>query len=572
MELGAAPRVRPHFVVYVAIALLAFSGLTYELADPDEGRYAEIPREMIERGDFVTPTLNYAPYFEKPPLLYWLTAASLMAFGEHEWAVRLVPTLFAFLGLLIVYRLALQSVGQEAARWAPAVLFTSLLYFVMARLLLTDMIFSVFLAGALLAWWQWDRSAGAARTRPLLAGLFLGLAILSKGPVAVVLFGGSLALYVLLARRPFWQSLGSFFVATAAGCLVALPWFLAVQAANPYFNHYFFVIQHFNRFSGNNFNEHQKPVWFFLPIAIMGMGLWATLWPWALARVPASWRQSTPEQRQPWLFLAAWSFFPLFFFSLSSCKLIPYILPSMWPLAALSAYGAQRLLSREKMARGIHATTGAVGVLLLAVLVWGIRKLLEQDPSLSSTPVTSSSYVILTVMWLLAAAAIVAAPRLRSPEWRWSAFSLSVVIALGGLIPVYGDLKTGMHLAGIIPETLRAEGPGAACTLAQYRGYSQSLGFYTHKRVVLIDYVGEVNLGLREPEAAIWYRKGEASIDELAQRGPLALVVRTKRDDKLAAAHHLTLYRQNADWALLLNPSASKLLNVAQPGGAPNAQ
>ncbi|MEN6549306.1 MAG: phospholipid carrier-dependent glycosyltransferase [Armatimonadia bacterium] len=563
MQLQGQTQLKPHFIACAAVILLAFTGLNYQLADPDEGRYSEIPREMIERGDWITPTLNYAPYFEKPPLAYWLTAASLTVFGEHEWAVRLIPALFALLGLLVVYRLSRQTVGAGAARWAPVLLFTSPLYFVMARLPLTDTVFAVCLAATMAAWWEWERSEGRSRWLGLATGVLLGLAILSKGPVAVVLFVGSVGIYMLAARRLTWQRVGGGVYAVLIGCAVATPWFLAVQAYNPGFANYFFIVQNFNRFSGQNFSEHAKPVWYFLPMAVLGMGVWAALWPGVIWRVPGAWRRSVPEQRQGWLYLAAWAAFPLFFFSLSSCKLVTYILPIEWSLAALSAYGIDKLLGKTEVTRAVRWGAVAVAVALLGVLAYGIPKLASRDPHLSSTPVTTTAFAIVIGTWLAAAIGLSMAPRLRLPQWRWGMFSVAATLVWAGLIPVFGDLSGGMHLAGILPKTLHADGPGRACTLAQYREYDQSLTFYTHMRVVLIDKVDEIKLGLQEPDAAVWFRNGEASIDDLSGRGPLALVVKARKAEELAAAHHLMLYRKNSDRALLLNSAAMKLLAVS---------
>ena len=563
IQLQGQPQLKPHFLACAAVVLLAFTGLNYHLANPDEGRYAEIPREMIERGDWITPTLNYTPYFEKPPLAYWLTAVSLKLFGEHEWAIRLIPALAALLGMLIAYRLSRRTVGPAAARWAPLLLFTSPLYFAMARIPLTDTVFAVCLAAAMAAWWEWERSEGQSRWLGPATGVLVGLAILTKGPVAVVLFVGSVGLYLLATRRLTWRRVGGGAFAVLVGCAVAAPWFLAAQHYNPGFANYFFIVQNFDRFSGENFSEHVKPVWYFLPMAVLGMGMWAAMWPWAIARIPAAWRNSQPDQRQAWLYLASWAVFPVFFFSLSSCKLVTYILPIQWSLAALSAYGIDKLLSKPEVTPGVRRVMVAVAIFALAVLAWGVPELASRDPHLSSSPVTTISFGIVIATWLAAAVALVAAPRLRLPQWRWATLVVAGTLVWAGLVPSYGDLVKGMHLSGILPTTLHADGPGRACTLAEYREYDQSLSFYTHMRVVLIDKVDEIKLGLKEPDAAEWFRTGEASIDELSARGPLALVVKAKAAEEVAAAHHLALYRKNADRALLLNQAAVEALAVS---------
>ena len=130
-------------------ALFFFRLGSYPLSNPDEGRYAEIPREMVASGDYVTPRLNGVVYFEKPPLVYWTTAVCLKLFGPSEWSMRATPALFALAGVLLTYAAARRLHGREAGLLAAAVLGTSILWFAIARIMLLDMAVSVLMSATL---------------------------------------------------------------------------------------------------------------------------------------------------------------------------------------------------------------------------------------------------------------------------------------------------------------------------------------------------------------------------------------------------------------------------------------
>ncbi len=186
---------------------LFFMGLgAWGFFDPDEGRYAEMPREMIVRHDFITPTLNYFKYFEKPPLLYWAVAGAYQLFGFHEWAARLVPASAALLGVFTAYFLGRRMFGARAGLLGAIVLATSALWVFLARFLVIDMLVSVLIFAALALWWMGHTEAKSARGRLYFLGFWsaLALAVLTKGPMAVVLVGATIFIYTALCKN--WRA------------------------------------------------------------------------------------------------------------------------------------------------------------------------------------------------------------------------------------------------------------------------------------------------------------------------------------------------------------------------------
>ena len=219
--------------VIFAFALVWFGSLDYrKLVKPDEGRYAEIAREMAVSSDWLTPRLNGLKYFEKPPLQYWATAAAYDAFGESEWTARLWTGLTGFLGILLAGFTARRLFGPTAALFAAATLASSLLYLLMGHFSSLDMGLAFFLevavCGFLLA-------QEGKRNWMLVAWAGLALAVLSKGIVALVLTGGTIVLYSLLTRdwSP-WRRF-DFLRGLPLFLLIAAPWFIAVSDANPEF-------------------------------------------------------------------------------------------------------------------------------------------------------------------------------------------------------------------------------------------------------------------------------------------------------------------------------------------------
>jgi 4-amino-4-deoxy-L-arabinose transferase-like glycosyltransferase len=327
---------RTWIAVALVVALVWFANLgTRALLHPDEGRYAEIAREMTVSGDWVTPRLDGLKYFEKPPLQYWLTALSFEAFGVDEWSARLPGALAGFLTVAVVAVVGSVVASPAAGLFGAAALAGSVWLFAMAHIVTLDALLTFWLTLALGAFLL-ARHAGASpvleRRWMLVAWAATAGGVLTKGLVALLIPFCTLVVYTLATRdRSPWQGLhiGRGLVVLL---VLAAPWFVLVSARNPEFARFFFIHEHFERFLTT---EHRRPGawWYFLPMLLVGLLPWTGLFAW---RAGSGWRAAPADARGfAWArFCLAWAAFVLVFFSLSGSKLPSYILP-IFPAAAL---------------------------------------------------------------------------------------------------------------------------------------------------------------------------------------------------------------------------------------------
>src|SRR3954464_3941628 len=219
---------------------------------------------MVASGDWITPRLNGFKYFEKPPLQYWATAALFSLLGEKDWVARVWTALIGFAGIALVLVTANRLFGPPLGLYAAAVLATSPLYVLLGQVNTLDMSVAFFLAAAMFAF---------AGGHMLVFWAACALAVLSKGLIGIVLPGAALFLYMLakrdwsLIRRVRPIAGGALFLAITA------PWFIAVSAANAEFAHFFFVQEHFQRFT-TQMHQRVHPWWYFVPVLAAGFAPW----------------------------------------------------------------------------------------------------------------------------------------------------------------------------------------------------------------------------------------------------------------------------------------------------------
>jgi 4-amino-4-deoxy-L-arabinose transferase-like glycosyltransferase len=356
----------PLLVGFLLFLWLIATSWIRPLSLPDEGRYAGVAWEMVRSGDWLTPTLNGLPYFHKPPLFYWITAVSLSLFGTIEWAARLASCLGAMLGAGSAYLLIRRWMSHSISRWYLLILATMPLFFGGAQYANHDMLVAGFICMAIAL--TADAVLSLQASQPwriqLLGGwLCAALGLLSKGLIGIVLPGGVLFFWILLGKR--WRLLPTLFwwPGPLLFLLVASPWFLLMQQKFPDFFDYFFVYQHFHRFSQSAFNNAQ-PFWFFLAVIALTSLPWS---PWLISR----WRlkhdfhdTTTPALRHLfWLWIGVITLF----FSIPTSKLVGYVLPVMPALAALIAEGVAnvtRFSWRWKFAMVVIAATLCVGSII----------------------------------------------------------------------------------------------------------------------------------------------------------------------------------------------------------------
>ncbi len=364
-------------VLLLAVVILVsyfgyFSGLgALGLVGPDEPRYVSISRSMSQSHDWVTPRLNGQPWFEKPILYYWAAASSfLIGGGASDSAARFPNALAALLAALAMAWAAWRCYGPATAAIVLLLVPTSAAMFVFARAATPDMLLTATLAAAMALGADIVVAQKPDLLHRLGFGLFLGAATLAKGPAAVVIAGGGVALWALLSRH--WRR--AFRLAhplsVAAFLLVALPWYWLCAARNPDFLNVFILQHNIARFITPVFH-HPAPFWFFLPIMILWILPWSALLFALGSNAVAAWRAHDWAAR-PGLYFGCWSFFTVFFFSVSRSKLPGYVLPAVPPLLLLLAHAATRLIQRaDESARGVAMGLGATWVALVAAAeVW----------------------------------------------------------------------------------------------------------------------------------------------------------------------------------------------------------
>jgi len=305
---------------------------------PDEFRYAEIPREMGARGDWVVPRLNGVRYFEKPVLGYWLTGGAFSLLGEGRAAGRL-PSALAALGsaLCLLWVAGRFGSGFVAGLGAGLLFLLSPLVFVMGTTLSLDGVFTFFLTWAFAMFFAASRaeSGGGRDGLLLLCGVGSGLAFMVKGPVAFALLGLAALFHVLLdarARRLIRRA----WIPLSGLLLVSLPWAVAVHVREPRFWPDFIWIEHVQRYLSPLSGQHPEPIWYFVPILVGAILPWISLFPAVWVGLRVSWG------REPLLrFCLVWFGVPFLFLSASKGKLPTYILPCIAPLALLVAEGVR---------------------------------------------------------------------------------------------------------------------------------------------------------------------------------------------------------------------------------------
>jgi 4-amino-4-deoxy-L-arabinose transferase-like glycosyltransferase len=365
-------------------ALLFFSRLRAPLLEPQEARYAEIPRQMLAEGRFVVPVLHGEPYLDKPPLLYWLIMANYRLFGVHDWAARLIPGLAGVLTVLAAYGWARRTVGTRAALCGALALCFSAPFVYRQRMLTMDGLLCLWVTAALAAAHEAVLGPALRRGWWLLAGVACGLGLLTKGPVALVLVAGPVLAFRLLDRRCARVSLRAWVGLASVAVAVAAPWYAAVIAAMPEFAATFFWKHNVVRFLRPF--DHAKPPWFYLPELLLGLLPWTLLLP-GFVRFLTPRRARAAARRPPALGFFLLSFlWVLLFFSASGCKRPTYILPALPPLAlalgcylsALAAPARLRSAWGRLWARGsLPATRAATLALLAAFGVVGVAGLTQ---------------------------------------------------------------------------------------------------------------------------------------------------------------------------------------------------
>ena len=480
----------------LALLLLWFNALDIRpLFNPDEGRYAEIPREMLAGHDWVVPHLNGLAYIEKPPLQYWMTAIAYSLFGVSELSARLYMTLTAFGTIIVVWWAARRLWTRELAARAAVVAASMLLFILLGQWLTLDMSLTFYLTLALCAFLvaqvhaEQERPEDAQRCM-LLAWAAAALGVLTKGLVAAVIPAAVLVLHTLYTRQTApWRRL-NLKCGLPAFALIAVPWHVLAQRRLPDFVDFFLIREHFARFM-TPVSDRQEAPWFFAAVYLLGS------LPWTIPAVRCAitgWRRNQAGAADgafdARVFLWIWSAFVVVFFSVSDSKLIPYILPAFPALAILIAASRLKALTTDVARSAALVTAAGVGCIVLAAcLPWLLK---SSDRAAYFLPLRQPLYVL--AVPLLVAGSIAWLRRRRDVTVN------AAMLGAGWIISVLLLLRAVGVVAPLYSGVLLAKAQSAPPThqrVYSVATYDQTLPFYWRRPVTLVIFRGELDYGLR---------------------------------------------------------------------------
>ena len=493
----------------------------------------EIPREMVETGDWVTPRLNGVKYFEKPPFLYWLQACSFKIFGLNELGMRLWIVIFATLGCVATYAFGQSIFDRATGLMAAGVLATTALYFSLARLIILDMVVSTWVTLALFCFYQALYKPPSQARRLWFYGFSAACAfgVLTKGIMALAVPGPFIILWLSYTRQ--WRLLLPVYLVGCCAVFLAItaPWHVLVSLKNPEFLYKYFIVEHFLRYT-TTIHARYKPVWFFFPITLVGLLPWTTF----LYGASSSSRGAEGDvviQENTWMathaialrasaarhdeesqniigkahsFLWIWVGWVLLFFSVSNSKLIPYILPIFPPLALLISHSLrQAYLSSSRAIFYQHSfimiALGVVGFIVPTALPEVLNEKVTLIPFIYALSGLFLAHGLLVILFL----------KYRSLKTAIASIGVTAVIMtiiLGAAAP-HVQRPSIKGLVSIILDQQKVGEP-----IVSFLTYHQDLPLYSQQRIMVVGAKGELDFGTTVEDTTEWMINEDAFLQQ----------------------------------------------------------
>ena len=496
-------------ILVLIYTLLWFGALNYRhLIPSDEGRYAEIAREMLVTGDWVTPRYNGYKYFEKPPLQIWATATAFNFFGIGEWQARLWTALTGFLTILFIGFTGARIYSARAGWLAAIALASSPMWVIGGHINSLDMGLSAFLVAALCSLLLAQTSQNSSDTRKWMwaCWTFMALATLSKGLIGVAIPGMVFIVYSITAWD--WKIWGRLHIisGTILFLVITAPWFVLVAQRNPEFLEFFFIHEHLQRFT-QKAHSRPGPIYYFIPLLLLGFLPWIAQAPRALIQ---AWRERNRDFSSGWL-LTCWFAIIMGFFSLSQSKLPGYIIPVFPALALLVGQHLDRSLGFSNSLRLpwklqvlFFAIFGCLGFFFLGEI------------SKQARPDEIEFYAQYTYWIIAALIALIAFSLLAFMQSKRSGLNSITSFACGfflcAMIAGTGHESLGRAVSGIdLVEKIKASIPEKV-NFYSVRILDHTVPFYLGRTMIMVEFPDELEFGVKQ-EPELWLPTLDAFIE-----------------------------------------------------------
>lgn len=490
---------------------------THPLTIPSEARYAEIPREILASNEWIIPHLNGMRYFEKTPLGYWLEAGAMWVFGENLFANRLPTALAAGFSAWWVFILIRRFGKTTQPILSSFIYLTFLLVFLLGITNVLDGMLTAFLTAAVGSFFIASQANDKKERNNylFLLGFFCGLAFLIKGFLAFVVPFIVIIAFMIWEKRAkdilSWSVLPIISVV-----LVCVPWGIAIHLKESDFWHYFFWVEHINRFMGGDDAQHKAPIWYFIPILLIGAFPWTFLIPAALSNLKEK-LLTEPFYR----FCLLWFVLPFVFFSFSSGKLAPYILPCYAPLAILLSEGLANHSPSKLQRWGMKV--GLIVMILIAVVIISMQlNLFDLKPLYKTEEIHKVALIIIS----LGIGSFLMLKALKTTEQMkallfYSLSPVALMLATHFILPQdFLDRKA--------PEKFFLENQNfitKQTMLVSDAPLMHALNwFYKRNDVYLFHSKGEMKYGLSYPDAKHRYLEKEQLVQAIQTRRPLVII------------------------------------------------
>ncbi|PHM60432.1 lipid IV(A) 4-amino-4-deoxy-L-arabinosyltransferase [Xenorhabdus ishibashii] len=510
-----------------AVLMALFFVLTYLLPlnsrllwQPDETRYAEISREMLQRGDWIVPYFLDIRYFEKPVAGYWINNISQWLFGDSNFAVRFGSVLSILISTFLLHRLAMMMWQCRQTAFVSSLIYISMfIVFSIGTYSVLDPMFSLWVTAGIVSCY-WALKAVTIREQILawsVLGLACGMAFMTKGFLALALPVMTMIPITIYQKR-FWTMVRFGPLAVIFAILISMPWVIAIAVREPDYWHYFFWIEHIQRFASEK-AQHIAPVWYYLPVLILGVIPWLGLLPGALIK---SWQEK--KNHPEMFFLFCWFVVPFIFFSIAKGKLPTYVLPFIGPLALMMAkYGVDCAKNGKMKALKINGLIN-VFIGLLAILT------LFAMETLKAPPLYQPDEWLKWIMGIIAFGVWGGIGFLcfihDGKYWLWAAAcSIMLSLSIGSALP---DKTINSKLPQHFIQQNEKELADSQYILTQSVGVGSAIAWELKRSdIYLLDRSGELEYGLDYPDSRYRYiteKEFPAWLAETRKKGQVAVV------------------------------------------------